>query len=67
MAGGITYIFTWQGWVYLATVGDQSLRLCFQKVTIQVVGEVIGVQGFPLTAVRMASKAVMPFLRAVET
>jgi len=37
------------------------------KVTIHVVGEGVGVQGFPSTAVRIALKAVSPCLRAVET
>ena len=36
-------------------------------VTIHVVGEGVGVQGFPVTAVWIASKALMPCLRAVET
>lgn len=36
-------------------------------VTIHVVGEGVGVQGFPVMAARIASKALMSFLRAVET
>jgi hypothetical protein len=37
------------------------------NVTIHVVSEGVGVQGFPVTAVRIASNAVRPCLRAVET
>jgi hypothetical protein len=35
-------------------------------VTVHVVGEGVGNQGFPVTAEWMASYAVMPCLRAVE-
>jgi hypothetical protein len=39
----------------------------YRYVTIQVVGRGVGVQGFPVTAAAIASKVLMPCLRAVET
>jgi hypothetical protein len=46
---------------------DSFTQNSFGEVTIHVVNGVVGIQGFPVTALRMASNAVMPFLRAVET
>ena len=42
-------------------------RALCRDVTIHVVSEGVGVQGFPVTAVRIASNAVRPCLRAVAT
>lgn len=58
------------GWRSLEDQGrlqSAIVRDLRHAVTIQVVGEGVGVQGFSVTARWMASKALRPFLRAVET
>jgi hypothetical protein len=66
MVGDITYIPTWEGWVYLALVIDCGVHSRGAAKWCQARAGSGGSQGFPVMALLMASSAVMPWAAAVS-